>query len=336
MASTDLTQRQASLRYGAGAAPAGLRTGRKRTPRDAVSAIQRERMIVAAVAAIEDVGYARMTVEQVISRARVSRKTFYDLFDDREDCFLAAFEQMLADTREVVEPAYREQCDWRDALRAALAALLDEFDRAPAAARVFVVESLAGGERMLRRRAELIDGLARAIDGGRAAMSGPGPTGLTAPALVGGVASVLHTRLVRDDPEPFRALLGPLMSVIVLPYLGPDAAARETSMARPRERRPRRRVRREPAKDPLDGLSMRLTHRTSLVLGVIAQSPGASNREIAKASGIVDQGQISKLLSRLAGLDLVENTGAGQTNGATNAWRLTARGERLERATRRH
>ena len=56
-------------------------------------------MLAAAVEAVEEVGYARMTVAQVIGRARVSRKTFYDVFADREDCFLAAFDQAIAQAR---------------------------------------------------------------------------------------------------------------------------------------------------------------------------------------------------------------------------------------------
>jgi AcrR family transcriptional regulator len=312
-----------------------LASARKGRARGGVSAIQRDRMIAAAVDALEDVGYARTTVSQVISRARVSRKTFYDLFDDREDCLLAAFEQMLAETRRPVEQAYREQADWRDAVRSALAALLEQLDRAPGLAKLFVVESLAGGERMLRRRAKVIDELARAIDRGRTTAAGRSQPMLTAQGLVGGVVAVLHTRLVRDDPEPFRALLGPLMSMIVLPYLGPAAAADEHTVGHGRQRRRQRRVRRRPVKDPLDGLKMRLTYRTMLVLAVVAPLPGASNREIAEGSGIVDQGQISKLLSRLAGLGLLENCGAGQPLGATNEWHLTARGAQLERATQR-
>jgi DNA-binding MarR family transcriptional regulator len=87
-------------------------------------------------------------------------------------------------------------------------------------------------------------------------------------------------------------------------------------------------------KDPLEGLNMRLTYRTVRVLMVIAEHPGASNREIAEGSGIVDQGQISKLLNRLARLKLVENLGEGQEKGAANAWHLTPRGAQVERATR--
>ena len=79
---------------------------------------------------------------------------------------------------------------------------------------------------------------------------------------------------------------------------------------------------------------MRLTYRTVRVLMVVAEHPRASNREIAQASGIVDQGQISKLLNRLARLELVTNTGEGQLKGGSNAWHLTERGDQVERATR--
>lgn len=79
---------------------------------------------------------------------------------------------------------------------------------------------------------------------------------------------------------------------------------------------------------------MRLTYRTVQVLIVIAAKPGASNREIADRSGISDQGQISKLLTRLQRLELVENRGEGQPKGAPNAWHLTERGARVEQATR--
>ena len=86
--------------------------------------------------------------------------------------------------------------------------------------------------------------------------------------------------------------------------------------------------------DPLKGLKIRLTYRTVRVLSAAARAPGASNRDLAEGAGIVDQGQISKLLGRLESLDLLENRGEGQMKGAANAWYLTVRGAHLERATR--
>jgi AcrR family transcriptional regulator/DNA-binding MarR family transcriptional regulator len=292
-------------------------------------------MLAAAVDAVDDVGYAGMTVAQVIGRARVSRKTFYDVFADREDCFLGAFEQALDQAAELVGEAYRSQDSWQEGMRAGLSRLLALMDDEPALAKLCVVEALAAGDRVLARRAALMEELARTIDEGRSMPSARlNPPALTAEGVVGALFGVLHTRVLEKRREPLHELLGPLMSMIVLPYLGTRAAGREVGRSVPRppratESRPRTRD-----SDPLGGLKMRLTYRTVKVLMVIADRPGASNREIAQRSGIVDQGQISKLLTRLARLELVENLGDGQEKGAANAWHLTSRGAAVERATR--
>jgi AcrR family transcriptional regulator len=311
------------------------RPGPNGVSRTSVTEIQRGRLIAAAVATVDELGYARMTVAEVLSRARVSRKTFYDVFADREDCFLATFDQILAETWPAVEQAYALQSNWHDGVRAALALLLNLMDESPGLAKILVVESLAGGERVLRRRVEAIELIARAIDLDRPRAAGEDQPLVTPEAVVGGVLAVLHTHMVRNDPESLGTLLNPLMSMVVLPYRGPRAAAKELRTARSRDTEPGRRSRSQPTKDPLDGLKMRVTYRTTLVLAAISERPGASNREIAEGSGIVDQGQISKLLRRLAGLGLIENSGAGHVHGAANQWRLTAVGAQLERATRR-
>jgi AcrR family transcriptional regulator/DNA-binding MarR family transcriptional regulator len=322
--------------YKTAAATPRLRPGPNGLPRGQVTEIQRSRMLAAAVDAVAEVGYARMTVAQVISRARVSRKTFYDVFADREDCFLAAFELASSQARLIAREAYERQGGvWREGVRAALGRLLVFLDEEPGLAKLCVVEALAAGEKVLERRAELLEEIAAAIDRGRQLTNtSREPPTVTAEGIVGGVFAVLHTRLLDDSDEPLTDLLAPLMSMIVLPYLGARAASRElgrpaVEVARERKTRTQRR-----SPDPLEGLNMRLTYRTVRVLMVIAEHPGASNREIAEGSGIIDQGQISKLLNRLARLNLVENRGEGQERGAANAWHLTARGAQIERATR--
>jgi AcrR family transcriptional regulator len=312
-----------------------LRPGPNGLPRGQVTEIQRSRMLAAAVEAVEEVGYARMTVAQVIGRARVSRKTFYDVFSDREDCFLAAFDQALGQAKTLASEAYEGESNWRDGVRSALAGLLVFMDEEPGLAKLCVVEALGAGERVLERRAQTLEELATVIDQGRSVTNATRePPEVTAEGVVGAIFAVLHTRLLEGGKQPFTDLLGSLMSMIVLPYLGTRAAGRELS--RPplevaRASRPPASARR---RDPLEGLNMRLTYRTVRVLMVIAEHPGASNREIAEGSGIVDQGQISKLLTRLARLKLVENLGEGQEKGASNAWHLTPRGAQVERATR--
>jgi AcrR family transcriptional regulator len=303
-------------------------------PRGQVTEIQRGRMLAAAVEAVEEVGYARMTVAQVIGRARVSRKTFYDVFADREDCFLAAFEQALGQVRARARAAYESESGWRDGIRAGLARLLSLMDQEPGLTKLCVVEGLAAGEKVLERRAEIFEELARVIDEGRSARGALDPPEVTAEGVVGAVFAVLHTRVLEGGKEPLLNLLNPLMSIIVLPYCGTKAATKELAkpipeMPKSTLMRPRRRT-----ADPLEGLNMRLTYRTVRVLMVISTHPGASNREIAEGSGIADQGQISKLLNRLCRLELIENLGEGQERGAANAWYLTPRGAAVERATR--
>jgi AcrR family transcriptional regulator len=304
------------------------------TPRVQVVEIQRRRVLAAAADAVAELGYARMTVAQVVARARVSRKTFYELFDDREDCFLALFSGALARGRAALATRPGEAQAWPDSVRLGLARLLALMDAEPRLARLCVVDALGGGPRVLAERARALDELAAAVDGGRAvATPGRRPGELTSEAIVGAVFAILHARLVVDAPQPLSGLLGELMSMVVLPYLGPRAARRELELARG-GRVAAAAPRGAAEGDPLDGLEMRLTYRTLRVLKAIGEHPGASNRQIADRAEVADQGQISKLLARLERLGLIVNCGAGRDSGAANSWRLTSRGARLERSTR--
>jgi AcrR family transcriptional regulator len=310
-----------------------LRSGPNGLSRHEVAEIQRRRILTAMVDAVERLGYARLTVAEIIGRARISRKTFYDVFSNREDCFLAAFEQALAEASLLARGAYSQEPSWRNGTRLALARLLEFMEDEPGLARLCLVEAVAAGGRVRVRRTQALAELARLIDRGRLP-GGPSrePPEMTAEGIVGAIVTVLQNRLLERDEKPLTELLGPLMSIIVLPYHGPSAAKCE--LARPTPPVSRRRVTHVPTHDPLHGLNMRLTYRTVRVLMVVAEHPGASNREVAEGAGIIDQGQISKLLNRLAGLELVENRGQGQEKGVANAWHLTARGGLVERATR--
>jgi AcrR family transcriptional regulator len=303
--------------------------------RSNVAEIQRARMLGSALEAIDLHGYAGFTVAHVIQRAKVSRKTFYEVFLDREDCFAALFEQAIAELSRRVVPAYEAQASWREKVRAALVELLSFIDDEPALARLCFVDALAAGPRILERRTSVLRAVRAVIELGRSQReSTREPAEVTSEGVMGAVFTVIHTRLLERSEKPYTALLGQLMSIVVLPYLGRTAAARELARPAPVRRpagRPRARAAR---RDPLEGVDMRLTYRTVRVLGAIAATPGASNREVADAAGIADQGQISKLLARLERLELIENLGARQPRGAPNSWRLTERGQRVELSTR--
>lgn len=304
-----------------------------------VADIQRARMLAAmAQAACED-GAAHATVAAVVRRAGVSRRTFYELFGDAHDCLLAALEDGLAQARERVLGAYlHARGGWRGQVRAALAELLLYFDERPDMARLLVVEWLAAGSDALALRRQALDRIAEVIQrGGGAAGRDPGASRLVAEGVAGSVAAVLHARLSGPRPRGRLAeLTSPLMSMIVLPYLGAAAARRELERPAPGANTAQGDAHMGPS--PLGGLKMRLTYRTLRVLAALAANPGASNRSIGQAAGMTDQGQVSKLLRRLQKLGLVDNAsagpGGGPQMGRPNAWRLTQRGEEVERSVR--
>src|SRR5271166_676524 len=86
-----------------------LSPGRNGLSRARVAELQRSRLIAALMVTVAEVGYTELTVGKILSRARVSRKTFYHVFDDREDCFLAGFEEVIARTRRMATGAYAEE-----------------------------------------------------------------------------------------------------------------------------------------------------------------------------------------------------------------------------------
>jgi AcrR family transcriptional regulator/DNA-binding MarR family transcriptional regulator len=315
-----------------------LRTGRDSLSRDKVDGIQRARILGAMGEVVSEQGVGAATVATVVARAGVSRRTFYELFADREACFLAAFDHAIVLARAAVLPEYQRAGAWRERMRAGLAALLVFLDEEPDLGALCVVHSLGAGPAALARRSEIIAALIAAVDEGRT-VSARGSRGsrrcapvapLTAEGVVGAVLAVIHARLLARSREPMVGLLGSLMNMIVLPYLGTAAANSELSRpVPPVGARPRR-----AARDPLKDLDMRLTYRTVRVLIAIASNPGASNRQVGDAAGIADQGQISKLLQRLTSLGLIENTGAGHARGEANAWQLTAKGEDVEHTIR--
>jgi AcrR family transcriptional regulator len=322
--------------------------------------MQRARLLNAAVAVLAEEGYWGMSVARVTRRARVSRRTFYDVFESREDCFLAAFDRAVERVEDLVVEAYEgAETDggWQARVRAGLLALLVFLDEERGLGSLLVVDALTAGPVVLQRRAEVLGRIGAALDRTGNTSNGKRELSeLTGEGVVGAVFSVVHTRLSGEVPGSLVGLLNPLMGVIVLPYLGSGGAQKELERPAPKRARissastvarqrgsGRRRVSsrdarpvpRERARDPLVDLPMRLMYRTMRVLGVIGEQPGLSNRVIGENAGASDQGQISKLLQRLEKLGLIENTTAHahQPTGEPNAWRLTVRGEEAERAT---
>jgi AcrR family transcriptional regulator len=322
------------------AASNGHELGESALGRGHVVEIQRARMLTAMMQEIAERGAPNVSVAHVVGRSGVSRRTFYEIFEDREDCFLAAFDDALEHVAAVVVAAYDEPGSWRARIRAALTSLLECLDCDPASGRLLIVESLAAGPKALERRRHVLARVVPVIQQGQnEGKASTGPPPLTAEGVVGGVLSVLHARLTETQSSPtahsagaghakddsLLDLLNPLMGMIAMPYLGTAAARKETERPTHKHSGKRPMVR----TDPLQDLPMRFTYRTMRVLMAVAERPGSSNRAVGQTAGIGDQGQASKLLARLHKLGLIENQGRVPARGEPNVWTLTNAGKQV-------
>jgi AcrR family transcriptional regulator len=211
------------LANSSGKFPSGVR----RLPSDLVRAIQRERLIVAMLNAAADLGYLETNVQDVIDRAGVSRPTFYEHFTNKEDCFLAAFDSGAERLRRTVMIAADQGGDvWRDRVRHGLEALLAFAAREPDTARTLIVEARAASAAAVRRRVELLDQFAACLEAEARALlpDTDTRTPVTATGIVGGVESLLYSRLCKHEYDRLESLLPSLMYFVVLPYEGHKAA----------------------------------------------------------------------------------------------------------------
>ena len=277
------------------------------------------------------VGGDPITLADIAARAEISPRKLRGQFADVEACFLGAFEWCSERAGTAMAQAYAGENGWVEGIRSALAAVLELIEREPDLARLWIVYALGGGPRVLRSRAAAIATLAECVDRGRLESKVRSePPKITAEGVVGALLAVLQTRLLASKPEPATALRGELMGLILLPYLGAAAARRELARPAGRSSPSRRSQPPRSGRAVMEGVGPRLTYRTARVLTAIAERPGSSNREVANRAEVVDQGQISKLLSRLETQGLIANVGGGGVRGAPNAWELTLRGEQIQ------
>jgi AcrR family transcriptional regulator/DNA-binding MarR family transcriptional regulator len=303
-----------------------------------VADMQRARLLAATGQVACELGLPNVTVAHVVERAGVSRRTFYEVFSDSEDCLLNALQAAFERAQERVLPAWCSTETWSERLRRSLLELLCLFDEEPVLARLLIVESLAAGRTVLERRAKVLQAVVDAVEEGRAedpVLDSSARVG--AEGAVGGVLGVLHTRICQPKRGPLVELAGALMGMLVLPYRGPAAARRELTRAVPligalHEERESVALR----ADPFKQAGMRLTYRTMRVLETIGEHPGSSNRQIGERAEIGDQGQVSKLLARLERLALIANQSAGHGKGEPNVWALTRAGRQVTTEIRAH
>jgi AcrR family transcriptional regulator len=210
-----------------GRQPHQLPPGRHGLSRDFVSQNQRERILAAVADVTAAASYAEMTVEDVIVTAGVSRRTFYEHFKNKDDAFLAAYDEALAELIETVVAAVNAAEDFADTCRAGLGTFLDFLATRPSLSRMCIVEVLAAGPEAIGRRNAAMAGFAALIEENARKFLGETAPSLTAETVIGGIYEVVYTRVLRGEIRELPELLPDLVYSALLPYLGPDAAVAE-------------------------------------------------------------------------------------------------------------
>ncbi len=210
-----------------------LPRGRHGLPREAVAASQRRRIHEAMIGVVSTRGYPETRVVDVIAAAGVSRKTFYELFNSKEDCFLAAYDvllgSLLAETTDAFEADHR--ATWAERVTAAVASLLEHLAVHPNEARFAVVEVLAAGPKALARRDAALRQFTGFLEAGRSHASVELP-GITSLSVVGGINELLYSEILHNAAARLPSRLPDLVFWITLPYLGAAGATGEREKAR--------------------------------------------------------------------------------------------------------
>jgi AcrR family transcriptional regulator len=208
-----------------------LPSGRHGLSRRFVQSNQRARILNATIEAAAEHGYASTNVEDIVRRAGVSRRTFYELFGNKHDAFLAAYDAAAKGLFAAVEEAMTRESAFEPRIIAGFAAFIGHLAALPGPARVCIVEALAAGPDAAARRTEVMTGFARVID--ESARSLPHYSvmpAMTAEAIVGGAYDAVFRHLGSGRELP--ALLPDLVEVALLPYVGVDVARRHGDLLR--------------------------------------------------------------------------------------------------------
>jgi AcrR family transcriptional regulator len=201
-----------------------LPPGRHGLSRNFVAENQRERLLNGVVEAVAEHGYNETTIGRITEAAKISRRTFYEYFSDKEDCFLAAYEMIDEHVRDSVLKAADPDEPWPEQVRERLSILLSVLSHDEAVARFYLVEPLAAGSELAARYREAMQLLAEAVR--------PKQTladmdlEVRDHALIGGVATLIARRLKADGAEHLPELLPDLTELVLAPYLGREAARR--------------------------------------------------------------------------------------------------------------
>lgn len=201
-----------------------LPRGRHGLPRELVERSQRERLLAAVVRVTVAKGYESMTVADILGEAGVGRESFYELFDDKLDCMLAAHKLLVDDLEERVREVYIDEGPWPRRIREALSVTLDWFAADPDVARFTLVElSTVGPAFRPTFQAEFARAISLLEEG--MGEDGPEPELAQANALaVSAVLARIYEEIVIGRAAELPRLLPDLTYELLVPFVGEDEA----------------------------------------------------------------------------------------------------------------
>ena len=194
---------------------------------------QRNRIHQAMIEVVSQRGYPETRVVDVIGVAGVSRKTFYELFDSKEDCFLAAYDVLLENILGEATDAFDSNAggSWAERIRGALAVLLEHLAQHPDEARFAIVEVLAAGPKALARRDAALRQFTGFLEAGRSETSVELP-GIISLSVAGGINELVYSEILHGAVGRLPSRLPDLMFWVALPFLGAEGAAAEREQTR--------------------------------------------------------------------------------------------------------
>jgi AcrR family transcriptional regulator len=187
---------------------------------------ERARILAAVTEIVCETGSNSLTVSQIAGRAGVSTRTFNRIFSDPRTCLFEAFEDAISVAEKRARLACHTHADWLGRVRAALTALLELADEKPELARLCILHAPMGPAPLLSRCRDQTDMLVRALATDAPGDFAGGVRPWTAHSVVGIVLGAVYLRLARNR-GPLAPMRSGLMAVIVLPYLGEQAAEHE-------------------------------------------------------------------------------------------------------------
>lgn len=192
---------------------------------------RRERLLQAMVRVVGEKGYKATSVADVIAEADISRTTFYKHFTDKHDCFLAAYDMLVEQVfREVLANCDGEQ-PWMERVTNGLARIVELFALDPALARTAIVEVAAAGADARQRHWNAVARFTEFLDGGRELGEGRELPENISLMSAGAVSGLIFDELLAGRAERLPALLPDLLFAMLVPYVGPKAAAEEMRKA---------------------------------------------------------------------------------------------------------